>query len=803
MRVCRLFPFLLLPVVLALSAGPATAGPREVRIALVADGPYYYAEEYRERFRRELAAFAEDGFIFSYPEEFNLVGDYTRERVEKNCRQALAAEEIDLVVGMGLATADYLASGVELTKPAILFGDLNIELLGLETDRGSSSIPNLTFQVDRGKIARDLEVIRRLARGAEVTVLIDRQVAEDIPGLEEHGRRLAARVGLAVRYAYFGETIEETLSGLGPETAFIYLTPSYHFPTREALESLLEALNRRRISTFALEGRPVVEMGALAGLSAPGVEKLARHIALKVYRILRGERPENLDVEYSGREELVLNLETARRIDYSPDFDLLLEARLLEEAPEEGELITLQGAVETALENNLAYQIARRELEEAEHAYRQVLAKVLPQLEAYGDYQRIDSDRARASLGLLPRWQSQAGVRFEQLIFNYSVWKTVSLARMLVAAAGRDLEISALDTARDALLAYFGVLQARELLGVQMENREATRNHLSTARIRMEEEAGSREQVLRLESQFKAAQADVTSAVFSLRKASLYFNQVLNRPQEAPFRLEKLDPEGDRPGSAFFAPRLDSLLTNQADADRLKSFLVEAGELLSPEIALARLQVEIAEEDLVRARAGIWSPTVGLQAGYNRRLGEEVWNPDPAGGGWSGSGPDPDGEEWTVVGFVSLPLWKGGGNWAEAGEKQVSVRKSRQALELREELTDLEIRSAFYDLVASSTNWDLERQRRELAGETLGIVEEKYRQGAAPLLDLLDAQSESVSAQGAAVSAFYTSISDLITLQRAVGFIEYLRPEEEIEEFIRSMELFLSDNKTADQAGEL
>ena len=156
-----------------------------------------------------------------------------------------------------------------------------------------------------------------------------------------------------------------------------------------------------------------------------------------------------------------------------------------------------------------------------------------------------------------------------------------------------------------------------------------------------------------------------------------------------------------------------------------------------------------------------------------------------------------------VAGVVSLPLWKGGGNWAEAAEKRVSVRKAGQALELQRELTALEVRSAFFDLVASSTNWDLERQRRDLARETLGIVEEKYRQGAAPLLDLLDAQSESVSAQGATVSAFYTSISDLIALQRAIGFIEYLRPAEEIEEFIRSMELFLGDNQTADQAGEV
>jgi len=781
---CRL---LIVIAFLGFCSFSAPAEARRVRIALLADGPYYYTGEFLRRFREELAAFSGDEFIFSYPEEYRLIGDWDRGRIEENCRKALAAEEIDLVVGTGLATAGYFASRQKLPKPVILAGDLNIELLGLGTAAGRSPIPNLTFQVDRGKIARDLAMIKRLARGAEVTVLIDRDPAGEIPGLEETGRALAARAGVPVRYAYIGETVGETLAGLDPGTSFIYLTPSYRLQTREEIEDLLDGLNRRGIATFAQEGEPVVELGALAGLSASLQEQQARHNALKVYRILRGEKPENLSVDFSGREELVINLDTARRIGYSPDFDLLLEARTLGEAADEGDLITIREAVETALENNLSYRIALQAVEEAEYGYRQALARVLPQLEATADYQRIDDDRARNSLGLLPRWQSQAGVRLEQLIFDYQVWKTVSLARMLAAEARRELEIAALDTARDALLAYFGVLQARELLRVQLDNREATRNHLSTARIRMEEEAGSREQVLRLESEFKAAQASVTSAVFSLRKASLYFNQVLNRPQEAPFRLEELDPEGDRSGSAFFAPRIDSLLANQAAADRLRLFLVEEGEVFSPDIALARLRFEIAEEDLVRARAGIWSPTVGLQAGYSRRLGEEVWNPDPAG--WSGSGNY--GDEWSVVGFVSLPLWKGGANWAAAGEKRAAVGQARQALELRKEITALQVRSAFFDLVTSSTSWDLERQRRELAGETLELVEEKYGQGASPLLDLLDAQSEYVAARGAAVAAFYDSISDLVKLQRSVGFIEYLRSGEEIEEFIRGMELFL------------
>lgn len=777
-----LFSSLLLP------ARPVRGEPRTVRIGLVADGPHYTGEEAWKTFKEELAVFAGEEFRFAYPPEYQLIGDWGIETARTNCEAILASEGVDVIVGMGLASSSFFAARTDLAKPVLLFGDLDFELLGLEDEAGRSRVKNLTFQVDRGKVKRDTGMIARMAKGGEVTVLLEREYLENIPGLEGTGEELARPAGQAVRYAFFEPTAEETVNALPAGTAFIYLTPGYHFNTREKLRGLIAEINRLKIPTFALEGRPVVELGALAGLYAGSLEKRARNSALKLYEILKGEPPESLSVYFRDREEFTINMETARLIGYSPPYDLLMEARQINEEQAEGPLITIRDAVRIALENNLNYQLARRELEEEEHAYRKSLANLFPQIEASADYQRIDSDRAKSSLGIQPRWQTQGGVALEQLIFDYSVWKAVSLARLSVALAARDLETAGLDTARDALLAYFAVLQAQELLRIRKENLESTLNHLETARIRLEQEEGGREDVLRLESEYKEALTSVISADFDRQKAALQFNETLNRPQEDPFRLEEISPDGGEVVSVFTTPRIDSLLTDQDDAARLRDFLVGAALRHSPEVATARLQVELAGEDLARARAGIWSPTVGARAEYNRRFGEEVWNGDETGGSWGGSEPYPDADEWSLAGYVRLPLWKGGSNWAEMGEKRVTVEKSRQALRLQEQGTSLAVRSAFFDLAASSTNWELERDREAIARQTLDLVEDKYRKGALPLIDLLDAQSQYVTAQAAAVASFYTSITDLITLQRQVGFLEYVRSAEELETFLAGME---------------
>ncbi len=779
-------------LLLFLSAGLAYPQPETVRIGYVSGGPYYYYQECWDRFKKEMKIMAGSDFQVLYPAESQLVDNWDPKVIVSNCRKLLADPEVDIIVGMGLRITAFFAAQTDLPKPVVLFGTMDIEMAGLETEDGLSTVKNLTFQVQREKIADELAKIKQLAEDKVVSVLVDPTALAAIPDAEERADELARQARLKHRFVAASDTVEETLEQLPPDTEFIYLTPSHFFNTREEIEELVEGLNRKKIPTFALEGAPVVEMGALAGLFRSDVAKIAKNNALKVYEIIKGEPPERQSVYFRDKEDFTINMATARRIGYYPGFDLLMEARLINEEVEEGPLITVRDSVIIALKNNLNYRITRRELEEEEQEYKKTLANLLPQLEASANYQRIDSDRAKSSMGLLSRWETAGSLKLDQLIFDYSVWKSVTLAERLVMTSEVELEQTKLDTAEAAVLSYLDVLQAQELVRIQKENLESNRNHLSIAQVRLEQEAGSREDVLRWEAEYQSALASLIEASMALTKASLAFNETLNRPQEAPFRLEEIGPEEGNRCSAFGGSRLDPVLTNWKQADLARTFLVEAGQTLSPEVALARLNVEIAEEDLTRSRAEIWSPTVGAQLEYTRNFGEEVWNADGMGGGtWSGSGPYPDDNEWSVVGYVTLPLWSGGSNWADLGQKEIALRKAREALRLQEQSTALSIRTAFFDLVTSSTNWELDRERERLTGESLKVVEDKYQKGVLPIIDLLDAQTEYVSAQAAAVSSFYSSISDLVELQRDAGLLEYVKTPAEVEECLAAMENYI------------
>lgn len=762
-RIAWMAVFLSFPVLAAPSA------PRSVTVARVTSGPYYFDQECWSRFTEQLSILGGDEFSFVYPEGLQATSVRSPAEIRRDCARLLADPGVDLLVASGLEAAGYFLAQTGLPTPTVLFGDLDFELLDDLAGEEFPTVPNLTYQVQRGKIDAELDLLSRMVRRGQVAVLIDPEIFQSIPGLEARAREAEKKHGIELEFVFFADTPDATVSALPADTGFIYLTPSRRYATRAGLGELIEAINRAGIPTLALEGLPAVEAGALAGLYASSAEKLARNNALKVYSILRGEVPEDQEVAYHDKEQFSLNLETARRVGYYPDFTLLFAARVIGDETPPGQAISLPEAVEAALAANLSHQLSLRELEEEEQSYRAVVANLFPQVEASAEYRRIDTDRAKASGGLLNRWETAGTVSASQLIFDYPTWKAVAIAALSVDLSRTAVEESRLDTAEGAIQAYLDVLQARELERVQKENLESTRNHLDTARVRLKQEVGSREDVWRWEAQYKSVLSSLLETSFARRKAELAFNQVLNRPQETPVHLARYERLVPWKGTILGDPRLDRYFRNWQEADLLRFFLVEEGMRRSPEVLSARLQLKMAEEDLVRSETRIWTPTLSARAGYTRNFDEEVW--DPISQSWGRAGEYPDDEEWFVGASVSLPIWMGGSNWADLGRQRAACRKAGQALALQEETTGLEIRGAFFDLASALSTWDLEREREGLSRQTLEVVEDKYRKGILPIIDLLDAQSEYVSSQSSAVSSFYSAVSSLVRLERRVGLI--------------------------------
>jgi outer membrane protein len=125
---------------------------------------------------------------------------------------------------------------------------------------------------------------------------------------------------------------------------------------------------------------------------------------------------------------------------------------------------------------------------------------------------------------------------------------------------------------------------------------------------------------------------------------------------------------------------------------------------------------------------------------------------------------------------LTMPIFQGLSRQRQIEEAGVQARAAIHARRAGELGLRTEITAASGNLLAAFDVVEIEARNRELAVEQLDFAQERYRLGAAPLLELLDAQGSAATAERDYLNAVYDFHGALVELERASGL--RLRPAE-------------------------
>jgi len=97
-----------------------------------------------------------------------------------------------------------------------------------------------------------------------------------------------------------------------------------------------------------------MEQGILAGLNKDVVTRISRRVGINVQRILLGEKPEQIPVAISIKQQLTINEATANAIGVSPSWAVITEAEIVgrEQHPID-RMLALNRVVQEAIKANL------------------------------------------------------------------------------------------------------------------------------------------------------------------------------------------------------------------------------------------------------------------------------------------------------------------------------------------------------------------------------------------------------------------------------------------------------------------
>ena len=106
-----------------------------------------------------------------------------------------------------------------------------------------------------------------------------------------------------------------------------------------------------------------------------------------------------------------------------------------------------------------------------------------------------------------------------------------------------------------------------------------------------------------------------------------------------------------------------------------------------------------------------------------------------------------------------------------------------------------------YATQASYANIELSQLGAIAAKKNLDLVANSYRSGSTGIVDLLDAQTQSVQADLSANNAVHDFLIDVMNMQRAVGQFEFIMPMQERTQFNDAIRTYLNNPNQSQLSG--
>lgn len=770
----------------------AYALPRKV-IGIVFDGPSELNQRALGTYKEEITAVMEGEFDVQFPTDKIIQADWTATSVRSAIDKLLSDPNVDILVTLGIVGSTEVSKRRNLNKPVIAPWIIDTQLLGLPINKkGASGIKNLYYLARPITLSRDIQVFKEIVPFNKLALLYMPIVTELIPDIENLVQNIAREQGIVIETIPARTTIESTLAAIPGNAQAVFITPLLQY-TQDELDHLFDGLIKRKLPTFSMLGRNEVERGVLAGLTpAQNLNREARRVALTVLSILLGENAGSVPVEFPVQEKLTINMATARAIGFSPKWDVLTEADLIHEEPEiSGRKLTLDQAVDESVRANLDLLAIDKFVAAGAQNIWLAIAQLLPQAQISLDNTYIDKDRAAASLGTFPERSLSGSAGVNQLIFDEATWANVSVQKYLQRARELSRDQIRLDIIAATSIAYLNVLKAKTFEKIRKDNLNLSKSNLEIAKNRRDIGVASPAEVFRWESEISLDRIDVVDAVAQTENAKILVNRLLNRRQGKNFETAEVGV--DDPSLIVSDPRLYPYIDNPGSYSIFIDFMVNEGLKQSPEIRKIDSQIAAQDRILKSTKRAFWLPSFSF-------VGEITQIFADGGAGSDVNIPKDlpfqlesvDDTQWTILFQAKFPLFRGGAKIADYKQATETVSQLRFEHDSTSEMVEENIRSALNNTGASFPSIGFARDAAEAARKNLDLVRDSYSRGVVSILDLLDAQNASLTADLNAATAVYDFLIDLMNVQRASGKFDFFTSQEETNEWFKRLEDYYS-----------
>lgn len=398
--------------------------------------------------------------------------------------------------------------------------------------------------------------------------------------------------------------------------------------------------------------------------------------------------------------------------------------------------IAFGDAVRIALQQNITLRQAENVNAQSAVSVQQQRNQFLPNLSFNTSTSGNVGQSFNQTAGRLVNQTSQTlngGVTSNVTLFNgFQNFSLLKQARFGESASAAEVARARQTTVFTVASNFLSLITLEEQQGVQQENLRAQQATLDQVQLLVTAGRRSIADLYQQQAAVASAQSAVVAARRSVELAKVDLIQTL-----------QLDPGGN---FDFLPPAVDSGVP--APRFTLDGLLASAFKERADLVA-ARTRVESANEALRTASANRW-PAISMNLGYNSgytSLTQESFR-DQLNQRKGGS----------IGVSLSIPVFDRGISRVASQQASIALENAKLLSDRQTQTVALEVRRAYLDYVAALDQINVTRAQQRAADLAHSAVQERYRVGAATLVELTVARAAQVTAASALVNARYNLV---------------------------------------------
>ncbi len=690
---------------------------------------------------------------------------------------------VNLIIAFGVLSSGAVIENKRFKKPTIAVGIIEPEIQGLKIQpNNQSNVHNLTYILFNQSLKRDLQVFKEVYPYKKVAIIADENIIAAVVKNTDPIQRLVH--GNNAQFSIIGlkDGIDDALKKTHEfDAAFLGNMGRFEgAPKKE----LIAHLAKKKIPSFGSSLKDI-DAGVLASISPEeSLVKIVRRIALNIEASINGENFSTLPLHLDFEEKLTINIQAAKKIDFSPKFSILARAHVVNELVDSNtEMMTLEQVVSETLKENLDLKISEDDMDLVAEDLNLAKSGYYPSLSANATQTIIDEDRAQNSGGQQAQRTTSGNMKLEQVLFSDDLNTSVQVNDNVLTARKESHKALYLDTIYNALEAYFGLLKAKTRAMIQKKDLELTKRYLAIAKQRQVAGYSGASDVYRWQSSIATATSGLFEAMNAYKLSIISLNKLMHRPLDSDLAVKDESLTGDL-FKTYSNIRTYEYIDNPATFEKLVDFLVIQALHYSPEVKELEANMAVIQRQYLNYERKRYFPTAALTGDTTH-----IFNRDGKGSDVSGVSVEDD--QWTVAVNLSWPIFTGGStriNQIKAQKQMNQLKKKTDNLVINLEEN---VRSAALNVINKYINLESSKESNHYAKKSLDLVQESYAKGKVSITELINAQSDALNTKLGALTSVYEYLLSVFNLERTASRYRLFSTEQEDLDYSNSLKTYM------------